>query len=377
MKKFTVILLLFLLFFCGVPIEAGADEAFDENEYQNQLDSYDLSFFKKELDKDSYSFLEELGLTDFGFEDLSSLSFERVLNIALKIIKTRLNSPLKGLLSIMLYVFISSLFQSLKSDSSDMGNLFSTVSSLIVSLVLIAEISPSITLSAASVKIASDFIFAFIPVFFLLVMSSGGITISLSTNTMLLTLAQALSALESNIFIPMINCFLCIGICSGLRNELQLQRVVSSLKRGITTVLSFTSGAFVSVLSFKTAVASRADALGVRSMRFMINSVVPVVGGILSEGLLSIQGYSSLIKSSVGLVGIGAIVLVFLPSIIEVTLWRGALSVALTVCDIFGDKSVSLVLTAFKDTMLLISVVLIISMLTTVISIGILVAAGR
>lgn len=377
MKRFIAILLLFLSVFCSIPIEVNAAEQFDERDYQAVLDGYDFSFFKDELDKDTYSFLEELELTDFSFEDLSALSLERVLNIFIKIISARLNSPVKGLVSIILYVVISSLFQSMKSDSSDMGDLFSTVSSVIISLVLIVVVSPSITLSAASVKIASNFVFAFVPVFFMLVISSGGITTSLSANSMLLTLAQGLSVLESNIFIPMINCFLCIGVCSGLRNELQLQRVVTSLKRGITTALSFTSGAFVSVLSFKTAVASRADALGVRSMRFMINSVVPVVGGVLSEGLLSIQGYSSLIKSSVGMVGIGAVTLVFLPSIIEATLWRFVLSAGLIICDIFGDKSVSLVLNAFKDTMLLISVVLIIAMLTTVISIGILVAAGR
>lgn len=71
---------------------------------------------------------------------------------------------------------------------------------------------------------------------------------------------------------------------------------------------------FVSFLSFKTAVASRADAIGLRSVRFIINSVVPVIGSSISEGLLSIQSYSSLIKTSVGAVGIAAIASIFLPA---------------------------------------------------------------
>ena len=64
-----------------------------------------------------------------------------------------------------------------------------------------------------------------------------------------------------------------------------------------------------------------------------------------------------------------------MPSIIEIVLWRIMLSLCLLISDIFGDSSVSLVLKAFKDTALLINVVLILSMVTTIISIGILIAA--
>ncbi|MDD7331673.1 hypothetical protein, partial [Eubacterium sp.] len=130
------------------------------------------------------------------------------------------------------------------------------------------------------------------------------------------------------------------------------------------------------VLSVKTAVAAKADMLGIRSIRFAVNSVVPVIGSSISEGLLSIQAYSSLIKSSVGIVGIVAVVLVFLPAIIETAVWRISLSFCSVLSDVFGDKSVSSVLNAFREALLLANVIIILSMVTTVISIGILVAAG-
>jgi stage III sporulation protein AE len=159
-----------------------------------------------------------------------------------------------------------------------------------------------------------------------------------------------------------------------LRKELNLDRLVYTLKRIITTCISFCSAAFVSILSVKTAVASRADALGLRSIRFAINTVVPVIGSAISEGLLSIQSYSSLIKTSVGVVGIIAVFVVFLPSLIEIIVWRVFLSLCVIAGDIFGDSSVSTVLRVFRDAMLLVNVVLILSMMTTIISIGILIA---
>ena len=154
-----------------------------------------------------------------------------------------------------------------------------------------------------------------------------------------------------------------------------MERLVSGLKKGITSALSFVAAVFVSILSIKTSVAARADILGIRSIRLVINTVIPVVGASISEGLLSIQGYSSLIKSSVGIVGIIAIALVFLPSVIQVVIWRITLSICVITADVFNEKTVCNVLCAFRDAMLLINVLLIISMLTTTISIGVLVAA--
>lgn len=115
--------------------------------------------------------------------------------------------------------------------------------------------------------------------------------------------------------------------------------------------------------------------LGLRSLRLVINSVVPVVGGALSEGLISIQSYSSLIKSSVGVVGIAAIVLVFLPAVLETALWRAVLTLLQTVGDVFGDSNVSAVVGVFRDALLIVNAVLIVSALTAVISFGVLIAA--
>jgi stage III sporulation protein AE len=102
---------------------------------------------------------------------------------------------------------------------------------------------------------------------------------------------------------------------------------------------------------------------------------VPIIGGTISEGLLSIQSYSALIRSSVGVVGIIAVALVFLPSIFEIVIWRFCLSICGIIADIFCDKSVNLILNAFRDTLLILNVILILSMMTTIISIGILIAA--
>lgn len=375
MKK-TAIFLCALLLFLLIPISSYSMD-YSEEEYNETLSSYDLSSFEKELDADTYKMLDELGVLDFSYESITGLSFNDIVGLLKSLFQKKAELPIKSSVTVLIFILLSAFLQSLKTESDDSVNMiYSTATALLVATVVLVKLTSTVSLASMAISVASNFVYAFIPVFCSIVVASGGITTGFSTNTTLLILAQGLSFISSNVFMPIVNCYLALGVTSSLRYELNLDKLLSSVKKIITTCISFVSGVFVSVLSVKTAVAGRADMLGLRSIRFAINSVVPVIGSSISEGLLSIQAYSSLIKSSVGIVGVMAVVLVFLPSIIEVVLWRISLTLCIIVSDVFGDKSVSAVLNAFLNTLLLINVILILSMVTTVISFGILIAAG-
>ena len=371
MKRFFIALIVFMILPCTV---YGAD--FSSEEYNDALSSYDLSFFEDKLDGETYSLLKELSLETFSFENIYNLKLRDILNIFLKTAEKGIKYPLHGLAEISVFIILSSMFKAIKPEKSSLSELYSTVTALFISVILIYEIGPVITLAVSSISVSADFIYAFIPVFCAIVTASGGITVGFSTNALLLSLSQGLAFIGSAIVTPVINSFLAIGICSSLRPQLNLSNIAEAAKRVITWLMAFVAGAYVSVLSIKTAAAGRADMLGIRSLRFVISSVVPVIGGALSEGLLSIQTYSSLIKSSVGIVGIIAVALVFIPSVIEIVLWRFILSLGSIICEVFNDSAVASVIKVFSSALLLINVLLIISALTTVVSIGLLIASG-
>jgi stage III sporulation protein AE len=369
MKRMIIVLVILLL----VPSTCFAS---DFDEYNEYLNSFDLSSFEV-LDDDTKEFLESLGMLDFDFNNLTNLSVKTVFENIWNVITKNADGPIKSGIIVIVFILISSYFKSFsfQINKSDISNTFTTVSTLIISIFLAYSLSDCIILSCSSIKLCSDFSFAFFPAFCIIVATSGSAVTSFSVNTTLLILAQGLNYISELVFIPITNCFLALGICSGIRKELNLAGTIRTLKKIITTSISTVSAIFVSILSIKTAVASRADALGLRSVRFVINSVVPVIGNSISEGLLSIQSYSSLIKTSVGIVGIIAVSAIFLPSLIEVNLWRLILSIATMCGDIFGDSSSVSAIETFKDVLLIIDVLLILTMVTTIISIGILVAS--
>lgn len=376
MKIKKILIVIFLIALILIPVCAFAQEEYNEEEYNQTLEQFDLSFLE-ELDEDTYKVLDELGLTDFDYNKIIDFSFSDIADYLKEMIADGVKKPLYSCGIILLIIILSSFFQGFREsvNDSEMISLLSTVSALVIVVLLVSQLKYSISSACAAISVCADFIFAFVPAFCIIVAASGNTVTAFSTNTLLLSLAQALNFISKNIFLPLSNCFLAIGICSGIRSELNLQQLIYNLKKYLTTAISVCATAFVSILSIKTAVSARADAIGLRSMRFVINSVVPVIGGAISEGLLSIQAYSSLIKSSVGIVGIIAVLTVFVPPVLNVSFWRLFLSLCRTVSDIFNDRSVSSVLKAFEDSLLIMNVILILSMVTTIISIGILIAA--
>lgn len=376
MKIKKILFVIFLIALILIPVCALAQEEYNEEEYNQTLEQFDLSFLE-ELDEDTYKVLDELELTDFDYNKIIDFSFSDIADYLKEMIADGVKKPLYSCGIILLIIILSSFFQGFREsvNDSEMISLLSTVSALVIAVLLVSQLKYSISSACAAISVCADFIFAFVPAFCIIVATSGNTVTAFSTNTLLLSLAQALNFISENIFLPLSNCFLAIGICSGIRSELNLQQLIFNLKKYLTTAISVCATAFVSILSIKTAVSARADAIGLRSMRFAINSVVPVIGGAISEGLLSIQAYSSLIKSSVGIVGIIAVLTVFVPPVLNVSFWRLFLSLCRTVSDIFNDRSVSSVLKAFEDSLLIMNVILILSMVTTIISIGILIAA--
>lgn len=78
MKRKIKILVMFIFMLMLVfPDVCFAEEKIAD--YQSQLDEYDLSSFDL-LDDDTASLLDELGINDFDYENISSISFKQIID---------------------------------------------------------------------------------------------------------------------------------------------------------------------------------------------------------------------------------------------------------------------------------------------------------
>ncbi len=90
------------------------------------------------------------------------------------------------------------------------------------------------------------------------------------------------------------------------------------------------------VLSCQTLLARSADSLGVRAVKFALSGAVPVIGGAVSEAVNTVSAGFSLAGSTVGVLGIGAVLWQLVPVLVRVFLLRFAFSASAFVAELVG-----------------------------------------
>ena len=116
---------------------------------------------------------------------------------------------------------------------------------------------------------------------------------------------------------------------------------------------------FVGLLGIQGLVGSSADNITMKTTRFLIGSFVPVVGGALSEAFSTAQGCIRLLKTTVGVYGVLAFVMTFLPILLETVLWLWTVNIAAAVSELLEAGNMAKMLKASASVLsILISLVL-------------------
>ena len=121
---------------------------------------------------------------------------------------------------------------------------------------------------------------------------------------------------------PVISCYLSLAVAAEIVPQMGLRDLVAGIKKVITWGLGVTMTVFVALLSLQSAIAGGGDNVAVKATKFILNSLIPGVGGSLSELFMATQGCVQLVKSTVGAAGIAIAALTFLPVVVRVMLWQ-------------------------------------------------------
>lgn len=112
---------------------------------------------------------------------------------------------------------------------------------------------------------------------------------------------------------------------------------ISRLVRNTFTWLFGIAAAVISaVMSFQHVIAVRADSLSMRAVKFAAAQAIPVAGGIAADAAGAVAGSLSLVRATVGTVGVILIALLTLPVLVQVLLARMGVVIAGTAAEVLG-----------------------------------------
>lgn len=370
-KRFLTLIFLLFLFSFQVSAESTSADEFYYNQYKSsgadELEGY-LPEETREYFKDNNIDPLKSGWTD-------SLEPKNVFTHILSFLKSGAKGPFAAGSVIVAIILVSSALNGMDIRGASSVSTGYAVS-LTAAASVITPIFSVISAGANALKGCAAFMVAFVPVFAVIVASSGAAATSASMSGLLLGACQAVNLIADFVIMPLMGGYLAISIASNVSPLVENSGLASGIKKICYWVMSLLTTVFLGILSIQTAVNASADTLSLKTAKFIIGSSVPMAGTALSEALTTVTASMGMLKTTVGIYGVIACAAVFLPILAELVLWRITFNITATISDLMSVPKISSVLRS-ADTVL--SVLIGIILLTAamfIISLGVVLAAG-
>ncbi|MBR7095293.1 MAG: hypothetical protein IKC73_03650 [Clostridia bacterium] len=185
------------------------------------------------------------------------------------------------------------------------------------------------------------------PVMSALYLAGGNTAAALSGSGAMAALALLLSRLTGGALLPLLRVMLGFLLVSAI-GEVRTEGVVTTLRGVYTTALGLFTTLTSAALALGNALGAARDTLGLRSLRFAVGSMIPMVGGAVSGGLSTLAAGLSLIRATAGIGLAAAILLTFLPILVELLLSRLVLSLLASLAGLVGAPTALRLFRSFR-----------------------------
>ena len=181
--------------------------------------------------------------------------------------------------------------------------------------------------------------------------AQGGITASAALYTGTTVFITCLSMLVSRVFVPMVYLYMILSISHSALGEECMKKFADVVKNTLSWLLKTMLLVFTTYMSVTGVVSGTTDAAALKAAKVTISSVVPVVGGILSDASESVLVSIGVMKNAAGIYGIVAVLAVFVGPFVKVGIQYLLLKGTAALCSLFGNKSITALIDSFSTAM--------------------------
>ncbi|NLV85714.1 MAG: stage III sporulation protein AE [Clostridiales bacterium] len=218
------------------------------------------------------------------------------------IFKKALASALKMLTLVILGAACSSAL-----EEGTARDTVSFCSAIAVSAIAISDVNAFFTMGIDTLHKLSDFSKVLLPMMCTAAASAGAITSAAAKYAATALFMDIIMTIGTNIIMPLISLYLGSVIASAALGKDTLERVSNFLKWGCTTALTLLMTGFTAYLGISGLVSTKADEFTVKLTKSAMSTMLPVVGGILSDAAETVVAGAGLIRNLIGVFGFLAV----------------------------------------------------------------------
>jgi stage III sporulation protein AE len=219
------------------------------------------------------------------------------------------------------------------------------------------------------------FISVFVPLFAGISAATGAIASAGGYNLLILAVSELIVKLSDSYFMPIVTAVSVLGICGSVFSDLSLEAIGGLIKKVMIWVMTITMSLFTGFVSLKCTITGKADGAAAKAVKYAVSGAVPVVGGAVSDAFAAVKGSFDVLRSTIGAAGAAAAVVMILPVVIEIIVYRFIMWTGSAAAELMGADTVKKLLDAVEGGLAIAQSVLVCYGLMFIICTGILISS--
>lgn len=258
-----------------------------------------------------------------------------LLQKAVNRLRPDLKEAVRVSISILAAVMIVSILHSFSGITKASAELSGAI---LIGTVLLYNANSMVRLGTETVHELSDYGKLLYPVMAAAMAAQGGVTSSASLYAGTAVFDAVLSSFISKLLVPMVYFFLALAVANSALGEELLKSLRDMIKNVMSWCLKTVLMVFTTYMSITGVVSGTTDAAALKATKVTISSVVPVVGGILSDASEAVLVSAGVMKNAAGIYGILAVLAIFLEPFLRIGTHYLLLKATAAIAAVFGPK---------------------------------------
>lgn len=335
MKKILFLIVLILL----IPHPCYGTETI----INDQLEALNLGTFIQEGEKYTKEAFPEISIQELITKSLTGKVNNKIIYKAiLKILGKEVVTSITMLGTILIIIIVHSI---LKTISENLGNENTAKIAYFIEYILIitiiinnfASIMQSIQSTISNLV---GFMNMLVPLLIALITATGQVATGTILQPVLIFSVVFIGNIISLVVLPIVTASMILSIASNLSDKVQIGNLAKFFKSGVTWFLGFVITIFVGLVSLEGTLTSSVDGITIKGIKSATGAFIPVAGKALGDSVDTVLGATSIIKNSIGFVGIIIIIGICVMPIIKLTVLSVLYSFMGAITEPLADKKI-------------------------------------
>ena len=194
-----------------------------------------------------------------------------------------------------------SILRRLSGRSTDAGRL---VCQLCIGIFLTQDLTGHMTLAMDSVSRMNDGMQGLFPLLLTMMAAVGGSSGSALMQPAVVSAASVMTTLLREVTMPLATASAILTMLCHLGEGVRLQRLAAFLQSCASWTLGVCFTVFIGVLTTRAVTAAALDGVTLRTAKYALSHIIPVVGGLFADTVDTLVGSGMLVQGALGVTGL-------------------------------------------------------------------------